>query len=197
MSLHARNGLIAFIVALMLIGGGFVYSEFVLPAPLDKAAPYPIGGPFRLIDQNGATRRASDFRGKLMMVYFGYSFCPDVCPTTLATMSRALARLGAAAADVVPVFVTIDPARDTPAQLKRFMANFAPRFVALTGTPEEIARAAAEYHVYYRKEPAADGGYTMDHSSAIYLMARDGHYLGHFNAGIGAADMAAALRKYL
>jgi protein SCO1/2 len=197
MSVAARNGLIAFIVAALLIGGGFVYAALVLPSMLAKGAPHAIGGPFTLIDENGAARHARDFHGRLMLVYFGYSYCADVCPTTLATIGAALAKLGPEATRVVPVFITVDPARDTPTQLKRYLANFDPRFVGLTGSAAQIEQAAGAYHVYYKKEPEAGGQYTMDHSSAIYLMARDGTYLGRFNPGIGAAEMATALKKYL
>jgi protein SCO1 len=192
-----RNGVIAFIVAAIVIVGGFTYEQF--GAPSRQAAPdvIPLGGPFTLVAANGATRHDTDFRGKLMLIYFGYTFCPDVCPTTLTMMSDAMAKLGAAAARIVPVFITVDPARDTPAQMKLYIASFDPRFVALTGSPAQIAAVAGEYHVYYRKAAGEGGQYTMDHSSEIYLLSRDGTYLGHFDSDIGANDLAQALKKYL
>jgi protein SCO1/2 len=197
MTKATRNGLIAFIVALIVIAGGFVYQQFIAPQRAAITAPVPLGGPFTLTDQDGAARLDMDFRGKLMLVYFGYTYCPDVCPTTLTLRSDALKKLGPEAARIAPIFITVDPARDTPAQMKAYIQSFDPRFVALTGTAAQIAAAASEYRVYYRKEPEADGAYTMDHSSAIYLMARDGHYLGHFNPGIDAQDLAAGIKQYL
>jgi protein SCO1/2 len=197
MTKATRNGLIAFIVALIVIAGGFAYEQYIAPPSGVVRAPVPIGGPFALIDQNGASRHDTDFRGKLMLVYFGYTYCPDVCPTTLTLITDALKKLGPAAAQIAPIFITVDPDRDTPAQMKAYIQSFDPRFVALTGSAAQIATAAGEYRVYYRKEPEQDGSYTMDHSSVIYLMARDGHYLGHFNPGIDAQDLAAGIKQYL
>jgi len=192
-----RNGLIAFVAALVLIMGGLAYRQLGVPSDETMQAPISIGGPFTLVDAHGANRRDSDFRGRLMLVYFGYTYCPDVCPTTLTMMSDTLARLGAGASQIVPIFITIDPARDTPAQMKEYMESFDPRFVALTGSPAQIASAATAYRVYYRRVSGDDGQYTMDHSSVIYLMARDGRYLGHFDSTVTADDLARALRKYL
>jgi len=197
MTRTTRNGLIAFIIALAVIVGGFAYNQYTEADLAPARAPVSIGGDFTLVDQNGTTRHDSDFRGKLMLVYFGYTYCPDVCPTTLATMSQALEKLGARAAAVTPIFITVDPARDTPAQMKLYIQSFDPRFVALTGSAARIELAAAEYRVYYRKGAVEDGQYTMDHSSVIYLMARDGHYIGHFNPGISSQELAAAIGKYL
>jgi protein SCO1 len=192
-----RNGLIAFIAALVIIIGGFTYRQFVAPSDETVQAPFSIGGPFTLVDADGVNRHDTDFRGKLMLVYFGYTYCPDVCPTTLTTMSDALAKLGASASEIAPIFITVDPARDTPAQMKQYMESFDPRFVALTGSPAQIAAAASAYRVYYRRAPGAGEQYTMDHSSVIYLIARDGHYLGHFDSTITADDLTRALKKYL
>lgn len=195
MNKSTRNGLIAFLVALIVILGGFAYQQF--RAGDATVAPLSIGGPFTLVDQNGVTRHDTDFHGKLMLIYFGYTFCPDVCPTTLTMMSDALAKLGPDAAKIAPIFITVDPARDTPTQMKQYIEAFDPHFVALTGSDAQVAAAAARYRVYYRKAPGNGAQYTMDHSSVIYLMARDGTYLGHFNPGITADDLARALKKYL
>ena len=197
MTKSARNGLIAFVAALAIIFGGFAYRQFGAAPDETVQAPLSIGGPFRLVDAGGTDRRDTDFRGKLMLVYFGYTYCPDVCPTTLTTMSDALARLGAGASQIVPIFITVDPARDTPAQMKQYLASFDPRFVGLTGSPAQIAAAANAYRVYYRRVSGSGGRYTMDHSSVIYLMARDGRYLGHFDSTITADDLARAVKKYL
>jgi len=161
--------------------------------------PAAIGGPFRLTDQNGQTRIDADFRGKLMLIYFGYAFCPDACPTALQAMTVALNRLGPAADQVVPIFITVDPERDTPEQLKRYAENFHSRLVALTGTADEVAAAAKAYRVYYAKQKTPDvtGGYLMDHTSIIYLMGRDGRYLSHFTHTSAPDAIAAEIKKYL
>jgi len=194
-----RNGLVAFIAALILVLGTLIYQYERDSSEQDTLAAVAIGGPFTLTDQNGATRHDSDFRGKLMLVYFGYTFCPDVCPTTLATMTKALEKLGPQATEVVPVFVTVDPDRDTVAQMKLYASNFAPDLVALTGTQDQIAAAANAYRVYYRiAKPDKDGDpYTVDHTSFIYLMGRDGKYLGHFDPNVKADTMAATIGKQL
>jgi protein SCO1/2 len=157
-----------------------------------------IGGPFSLTDQNGRTVTDQDFRGKFMLVYFGYTFCPDACPTALLQMGQALDRLGADGDQVQPVFVTIDPERDTVEQLKTYAGNFHPRLEALTGTPQQIAQAAKAYRVYYAR--AADSGstdYLMDHTSIIYLIGRDGRYLTHFTHQSTTDQIVAGIRKYL
>jgi protein SCO1/2 len=156
----------------------------------------PIGGPFALTDQNGKLRTEADFRGKLMLVYFGFTYCPDICPTDLQAMGLAMDQLGAAGDVVQPVFITVDPERDTPEHLAEYMPYFHPRFVGLTGDADAIKRAAREYKVYYAKAPTADG-YTVDHSAFIYLMDRGGKYLGFFPPGTPAERMVKAIQPYL
>src|SRR3954470_5482929 len=130
----------------------------------------PIGGPFALTDQNGRPRTDADFRGRLMLVYFGFTYCPDICPTDLQQMGLALDRLGAAGDMVQPVFITLDPERDTPEHLKEYMPLFHPRFVGLTGDAEAIQAAARAYRVYYKKvELENKSDYTVDHSAFVYL----------------------------
>lgn len=163
-----------------------------------RAGLTAIGGPFALTDQNGRTVTDRDYRGKFMLVYFGYTFCPDACPTALLQIGQALDRLGPSGDAVQPIFITIDPARDTQEQLKSYAANFHPRLVALTGTPAQIAQVAKAYRVYYAK--AADSGttdYLMDHTSIIYLMDREGGYLTHFTHLSTPDQIATAIRKYL
>jgi len=155
-----------------------------------------IGGPFHLIDQNGKPRTDADFRGQYMLVYFGYTSCPDVCPTTLQAITNAMGKLGADAAKVTPIFITVDPQRDTPDVLKAYASNFDPRLVALTGSAAEIAAAAKAYRVYYAKV-GSGADYSMDHSSIVYLMGPDGKYLGHFGMDATAADIAAGIRALL
>jgi cytochrome oxidase Cu insertion factor (SCO1/SenC/PrrC family) len=157
-----------------------------------------IGGPFHLVDEDGRPRSDADFRGKLMLIYFGYSFCPDLCPTTLATMGQALDKLGPQASQVAPLFVTIDPERDTPEHLKGYAEQFGPGITSLTGTPAEIAEAAHAYKVYYHKAEAKDGApYLMDHSSVVYLMDRDGRYLANFGPDATPDDIAKAIKSRL
>jgi protein SCO1/2 len=156
-----------------------------------------IGGPFALADQNGRAVSDADFRGSLMLVYFGYSFCPDVCPLALTTMGSAIDKLGDKGRDVVPIFITVDPERDTVAKLKEYAARFHPRLVALTGTPDSIAAAAKAYRVYSAKHEEPGSPYSMDHSSVIYLMGRDGKYLAHFDQSMSADAMAAEIGKIL
>ncbi len=158
----------------------------------------PIGGPFALIDHTGKPRTDADFRGKLMLVYFGFSFCPDVCPTDLMAIGQAVDKLGSAGDAVQPLFVTVDPERDTSAHLADYVPFFHPRLLGLTGDAAQIRNAARLYRVYYAK--VAIGGaaeYTVDHSGFIYLMDRDGKYLGFFPPGTPADRMAAVIKAHL
>ncbi|HZB90918.1 MAG TPA: SCO family protein [Stellaceae bacterium] len=197
MSPAARRGLILFLVGLVFILGAFAY-DYWQSGDAGGIGGLSIGGPFTLTDQNGVLRRDSDFRGKLMLVYFGYTYCPDVCPATLNTITAALDKLGARADAVQPIFITVDPARDTVQQMKLYVANFTPRLLALTGTPGEIAAAAKGYRIYFQKvKGEGPDDYSMDHSAFVYLMGRDGRYLAHFGPEVGAAEMAAAIQKYL
>jgi protein SCO1/2 len=156
-----------------------------------------VGGPFQLIDQNGKKVSDADFRGRFMLIYFGYSFCPDVCPTTLGVMAQALDKLGNDR--IVPVFITIDPARDTPKVLKQYMAAFGPRFVGLTGDDAAIEKVEKAYRVYARKRPLdparPDGNYAMDHSSVMYLVGPDGKVVTYYDEAISPDDLAADLKK--
>jgi protein SCO1 len=155
-----------------------------------------IGGPFHLVDQNGQPRSDADFRGQYLLVFFGYTNCPDVCPTTLQTITAVMDKLGGDSAKVTPLFITVDPDRDTPAVMKAYAANFTPRLVALSGTPEAIGAAAKVYRIYYKK--VGEGAdYAMDHTALVYLMAPDGSYLAHFNPDATADDIVKDLRQRL
>jgi protein SCO1/2 len=139
----------------------------------------PIGGPFRLVDHTGRIRTDTDFRGKFLLVYFGFTFCPDVCPTDLQVISAAIDRLGPAGDVVQPLFITVDPERDTPAHLSQYVPSFHPRLIGLTGDMRQIREVADAYKVYFAK--ASDGAdATIDHSAFIYLLDRNGKYLGFF-----------------
>lgn len=155
-----------------------------------------IGGPFHLIDQHGTAVSDADYRGRWMLVYFGYTFCPDVCPTELQTIAAALDKLGPDAAKVAPLFITVDPARDTPAVMAKYVALFGPRLIGLTGTPEEIAAVARAFRVYYAKAPVnGSASYLVDHSSFVYLLDPKGRFAALFNQDTSADDLAAGIRK--
>jgi cytochrome oxidase Cu insertion factor (SCO1/SenC/PrrC family) len=145
-----------------------------------------IGGPFHLVDQDGRARSDRDFRGRWMLVYFGYTYCPDVCPTTLQEIADALRGLGVKGTNVVPVFITLDPARDRPATLRKYLSAFSPRLVGLTGSAEQIAAVASAYREYFARHPLPDGNYSVDHASTIYLMAPDGRFAGILDDEDGA-----------
>jgi cytochrome oxidase Cu insertion factor (SCO1/SenC/PrrC family) len=158
----------------------------------------PIGGEFALIDQNGARRTDTDFRGKLMLVYFGFTYCPDICPSDLQQMALAVDRLGADGEIVQPIFITLDPERDTAEHLKDYMALFHPRFVGLTGDAAAVKETARAYRVYFQKvERENKSDYTIDHSAFLYLMGRDGEYLGFFPPGTSAERLVDAIRPHL
>lgn len=164
----------------------------------ETTAQAVIGGPFELTDAAGVRRRDAEFRGRHMLVFFGFTNCPDFCPTALQTVSQAMEKLGDKAKAIVPIFVSIDPERDTPEILKNYALNFDRRIVMLTGTPAEIAAAARAYRVYFAKRKLKEEGeYTMDHSAYLYLMGPDGKFLTHFRHAISADDLAAALAKRL
>jgi protein SCO1/2 len=160
-----------------------------------------IGGPFSLVDQNGVRRSEADFRGRLMLVFFGYTHCPDICPTSLQTATDALDLLGADAAKVAPIFITVDPARDTVERLKEYAGYFHPALVALTGSEAEVAAAAKAYRVPYSRAAAGDAAapdeYLMNHAAYFYLMDAEGAYLTHFTPEDSAQEIAEALRSHL
>lgn len=157
-----------------------------------------IGGSFSLIDSDEKRRADTEFRGRHMLVFFGFTNCPDFCPTALYTISQAMERLGGKADRLVPIFITVDPERDTPRQLRNYTQNFDKRVVMLTGSEAEIAAVAKAYRIYYAKKPLEKpGDYTIDHSAYIYLMGRDGKFLTHFRHGIAPDDLAKALQRYL
>lgn len=158
-----------------------------------------MGGPFELVDQNGGTVTQAQFAGQFMLIYFGFTHCPDVCPTELQTMANALDMLGPDAPRVAPIFITVDPERDTPDQLKGYVAAFHPRMIGLTGSPEQIAAVAKAYKVYYSKAPSPSGGgdYQVDHTSFVYLMGPDGGLRSLFRSGISDKAMAMEIRNQL
>ena len=197
------------VVLCLTVAGGIYFSmgpeKFALiyssstPKP---SAPkgVPIGGAFRLTDHTGAEKSDKDFAGKFMLIYFGYTYCPDVCPTSLTVMTDALKNLGAKADRIEPIFVTVDPRRDTVNQLKMYVSHFHPRLKGLTGTDEQIAEMARTFRVYFSKQTESKPGandYLVDHSSITYFMDQNGRYLTHFGHAVTAEAMAERIKKYL
>jgi len=156
-----------------------------------------IGGPFRLIDQEGRAVTDQDFKGKPLLVFFGFTHCPDVCPTTLFDVSEILRRLGKDADQVGALFVTVDPARDTPEKLKEYLSSFDPHLRGLTGDEPAIAAIAKAYRVYYKKVPNPGGDYTMDHTAIVYLMDKEGRFVAPFSLKRPPEQAAADLRRHL
>ncbi len=157
-----------------------------------------LGGPFSLTDHTGRAVTERDFEGRWLLVYFGFTYCPDVCPTELGTIAAALDAMGPAGEEVTPILVTIDPARDTPAQLADYVAAFHPRMLGLTGTAEQVADAARRYRVFYARAQRPDmTEYTMDHSSFLYLVGPDARVRTLFRAETTPEAMAAAVRGQL
>jgi cytochrome oxidase Cu insertion factor (SCO1/SenC/PrrC family) len=157
-----------------------------------------VGGPFELVDHTGKKRSDADFRGKLLIVYFGYTTCPDICPTDLMQIGLAIDKLGAAGDEVQPLFISVDPERDTASVLAQYVAMFHPRLIGLTGTPEQIRAVANSYKAYYARYSPPDGAaYLIDHTGFVYLMGRSGEYLGFFPPGTSADRMVEIIRPHL
>ena len=156
-------------------------------------------GPFDLVDHTGRAVTDAAYRGSYVLLFFGYASCPDICPTDLAVMADAVDLLGPDGARVQPLFVSIDPERDTPERLAAYVPHFHPRLIGLTGNPEQVARAAATYRARYRRAGPADndGGYLIDHTAAIYLLGPDGSGLALFHHGTPAADIASVIRRFM
>jgi cytochrome oxidase Cu insertion factor (SCO1/SenC/PrrC family) len=197
-SLWKRRALVAVLLAVLVVCGALLYQLYQRTLNAGVSGEALIGGPFELVDQNGNTVTDQTFKGKLTLVYFGFTFCPDACPTALGVMSAALDKLDVAADRVVPVFITVDPDRDTPPVMKDYVSNFHPRMVGLTGTPEQIAKVAKAYRVYYQKAAGtAPDDYVMDHTMLIYLMDGDGKYITHFGPDATPDQIAEEIRKHL
>ena len=194
----STRSFVVLIVLLSAVLGVSVYAGFSLMQGRGGSGGIQVGGPFSLTDQSGRRVTEKDFAGKVLLVNFGYTFCPDVCPTELAAMTAAIDQLGDAAKRVQPLFITIDPTRDTVAQLALYHQNFHPSFAMLTGSEDEIARAARAYRVYYKKADSQSATeYLMDHSALVYLMGPDGRFLTHFTPQTTPEQMAAEILKQL
>jgi protein SCO1/2 len=192
------------IVALLLVLAALVGVYYLVPSAPQTATAQQgtvaIGGPFTLTDHTGKQVTDQDFRGRYMLVYFGYTFCPDVCPLGLQTIAQALDALPPELQDrIVPLFVTVDPARDTVQVVRDYVGLFHPRLVGLTGSEAEVGQMLKTYRVYARKADATagDGGYLVDHSTFTYLMDTEGQYLTHFGHGVTPEEMAERLKAAL
>ena len=186
----------AFLAGLFLCFGVVlvVSSRMSTPVAQQIAA---VGGPFKLIDQNGKAVSDQDLKGRPFLVFFGFTHCPDVCPTTLFDVSEMLRALGPDADRTRALFITVDPERDTPAVMKDYLSSFDPHLAGLTGDPAAIATVAKAYRVYYKKVPLDGGEYTMDHTAIVYLMDKEGRFVSPFSLKRGTEAAVADLRRYL
>jgi protein SCO1/2 len=182
-------GLVVFFTVILIVTGRN-------PAPVLSAAAN-IGGPFRLIDQDGKPITDQDLKGRPFLVFFGFTHCPDVCPTALFEVSEILRKLGPDAERTRALFVTVDPERDTPEKLKDYLSSFDPHVIGVTGDAAGIAAVAKAYRVYSKKVPLDGGGYTMDHTAIVYLMDKQGRFVAPFNLKRTPEAAAADLRRYL
>jgi protein SCO1 len=183
----------AFVCGLALVFAVIVY----LGRPPIGPAVAAVGGPFRLEDQNGQPVTDADMKGRPFLVFFGYTHCPDICPTTLFDISQVFQKLGPDADRTGALFITVDPERDTPAVLKDYLSNFDPHLRGLTGDQNAVNAATKAYRVYAKKVPLEHGDYTMDHTAMVYLMDKNGHFVAPFNLKQTPEAAAAELRKYL
>ena len=161
------------------------------------ATPAAIGGPFQLTDQSGQPVTENNLKGRPSLIFFGFTHCPDVCPTSLFEISEVLRAMGKDAGKVNAFFVSVDPERDTQGAMKDYLSSFDPHLKGLTGDPEHVSKVLTAYRVYAKKVPLKDGDYTMDHTALIYLMDRDGHFVAPFNLKRTPEEAAADLKRYL
>jgi len=198
MSIRAAGVLVmlgAFVAGLVLFGAVVFIVTGRTPAPV--ALTSTVGGPFSLTDQNDKPITDQDLKGHPFLVFFGFTHCPDVCPTTLFEVSEILRALGPRAKDVRALFVTVDPERDTPAVLKDYLSSFDPRVIGATGDPDGIAAIEKSYRVYAKKVPLDGGNYTMDHSAVVYLMDKNGRFVAPFKMKRRPEEAAAEIERYL
>lgn len=199
--LRNKQALIPYLLLVAALAGGLLWYQSEQVPRLGRVVStgkMEVGGPFHLTDHTGKPRGDSDFRGRYMLIYFGFTFCPDICPTTLAVMAEALDKLGPDAKKIVPILITIDPERDTPAVLAEYVKAFGPSFVGLTGSVAEIKDVANKFRVYAVKQPLDDapkgGNYGVDHSNVMYLVGPDGKVIHFYTEAISPDDLAKDLK---
>jgi protein SCO1/2 len=176
---------------------GLVFLFLMMGGARNMAAPAAIGGPFQLTDQSGQTVTEQSLQGRPTLIFFGFTHCPDVCPTSLFEISEVLRAMGSDADRVNAYFISVDPERDTPVAMKDYLSSFDPHLKGLTGDPEVMAKVISEYRVYAKKVPLKDGDYTMDHTALVYLMDRSGRFVAPFNLKRTPDEAAAELKRYL
>ena len=203
LSPNARRGLIIFLVGGAILAAVAVFDYWWIGmGPTAQMSPVAIGGPYTLTDQNGKVRHPEDFKGRLTLVYFGYTFCPDICPTDVQTLMKGYKQLEKdnpdLAARIQPIFITIDPARDTPDKIRQFVRAFHPRLIGLTGSEAEIAAVAKEYAIFYKKQPPAGGStdYLMDHSRQAMLFGPQGEPLALITQDKDASAVVTDLERW-
>lgn len=187
--------LIALLAAAGLLVAGAIGYRVWMARPASVGAA--VGGPFQLVDMNGRPVSEKSLLGKPTAIFFGFTYCPEVCPTTLGAMTAAMQTLGPDADRLNVVFVSVDPERDRPEQMQLYLSNFDPRIQGFTGTPQAVDLAAKAYRVYYQKVPLGGGDYTMDHSTAVYLMDRKGRFAGLIRYGAPQAEVVSRLRTVI
>jgi protein SCO1/2 len=185
----------AFLAGLMLCFSVILLVSGRGSAPLTGVAS-AVGGPFKLTDQNGKTITDQDLKGRPFLVFFGFTHCPEVCPTALFEMSEVFNKLGPDADKINALFITVDPERDTPAVLKDYLSSFNPRLIGVGGDADALAAVAKAYRVYYKKIPLEAGDYTMDHTAIVYLMDKNGQFVAPFSLKRRPEEAAADLRRY-
>jgi protein SCO1/2 len=192
---HVLLVLSAFLAGIVIFLGVFLFAT----GQLGSSGPRPsaIGGPFKLIDQNGQPITENDLKGRPFLVFFGYTHCPDVCPTTLFDVSELMHALGPDADRTAALFITVDPERDTAAVIKDYLSSFDPHLRGATGDRAAIDAAEKAYRVYAKKIPAEHGDYSMDHTALVYLMDKQGRFIAPFSLKRSPAEAAADLRRYM
>ena len=184
----------AFVGSLVI---GLMVMLWALGGTRSIATPAAIGGPFQLTDQSGQTVTEKEMQGRPTLIFFGFTHCPDVCPTSLFEISEVLRAMGQDADKVNAYFISVDPERDTAGAMKDYLSSFDPHLKGLTGPPEDLAKVISEYRVYAKKVPLKDGDYTMDHTALVYLMDREGKFVAPFNLKRTPDEAATDLKRYL
>jgi protein SCO1 len=194
---HIMIVMAAFVAGLAIFLAAFLYATGQFGGGNGAPGPSAIGGPFKLTDQNGKPVTDADMKGRPFLVFFGYTHCPDICPTTLFEVSEVLHALGPDANRTGALFITVDPERDTAAVMKDYLSSFDPHLRGLTGARPAIEQAEKAYRVYAKKVPAENGDYSMDHTALVYLMDKQGRFVAPFKLNRKPADSAAELKRYL
>jgi protein SCO1/2 len=193
----SRTGRILVLLAAFLSGAFALAAVVFVSLPKERTQPSSVGGPFELIDQNGKTVTDATYRGKPFLVFFGFTHCPDICPTAMFEISEIFNALGHDAEKVSALFITVDPSRDTPEKLKLYLSSFHERISGLGGTDAQVDAVKKAYYAYSKRVPLDGGNYTMDHTSIVYLMDKQGRFIAPFNLKRDAKVAANDLRRHL